>query len=178
MLLYELQSQVKKLFIYIILRQEDQTLEFSSVAVKDYYKSIASIFMSPYELNGLSGTQIIKMITKSIQLRGEEVTSMGVDECIEAIKNIDNRMLKAIIDKTEGNVMMILEFFNSLIKAKYIEKIDGRLTGTNEFRRAVELDNWLSIPVPDFGHRLTSHYFSKANSMYFLISNIEKRGYS
>lgn len=182
MLLCELQAQVKKLFVYVVLREEDKRLEFDLDGAREYCESVSGIFMRPYELSGLDGIQATEIITKSIQLRAEEISLMmsenvqGIGDileeikdklgAIEVIKGIDNAVLKAIMEKTEGNAMMLLEFVLILIESKYLKIANGMLTSTSDFKKAAKHDNWTSIPAPDFAHQLNSHYFSKLNSMY------------
>jgi len=181
-LIYEIQTRLKNIFVYLILRQNEQNeLMFQSQEILAFYKYLETqnLILEPYNIGGLLDIQISELLQKYAKIRMQEneneVSLIIIEQDPEKlkkiqddskaklgpiIKGIDKDALQIIANKSEGNPMISFQLILASIKAHYLENKEGYLMPTEEFNTAKILDDWSFIDVPDLATRLNSKHLS------------------
>lgn len=177
----ELQENIRKLMIFIIVRQNtEKELDFPSKEIQDYVNLLdkEDIINAHYALDGLQLPyfNVLVAIFGDIYYTQmeEEIKSMLQNDDMavldqlrdlnflkDPVKQIDPSALNAILKKTEGNPQLTFQFALSLMKSKYLKNIGGTLTMTAEFIKAKDFDDWAYVEVPDLALRYNSMLIDK-----------------
>ncbi len=193
--MYELQEQVKRLFIYVIARQtEFGDLEIVDKEARKFYQEYLlenEVIGEHFRITGLPPAQMKELVEMHMKERfkqGEAEIALrlqeGGDEKVrklqrqelveqfgleEPVKEIPSEVLVPIMSKTEGNTLMTFQFVLSLLRAKYLENRGGTLVPADQFAKAKALNDWSFVEVPDLALRLNSRRIDdihKSSSVY------------
>ena len=184
-LLDELQENLTKLIVYVIIRHNTEgEFYFDIKDMKKYFEILEEnkAFSEHYEVSRIDEIYLDNIceaylgrykaeIEKEIiaMTQGEDAKTVEVKRnelkdhygIAEEISGLDKEAQKAIYRKAEGNILVSMQLIVNLIKNKYLENINGIFTGSIAFWKTAELDEWGSVETPDFALRLNSERIDK-----------------